>query len=371
MNEEPKWQLLPSERVLWEGAPAQVARSRVWAMASLLLSAVAIVAVCFAGLMFASDMAGGHQVLSLGAFCAALAIGAFVWPRHRLESVAYAVTNRRVIVQRGRSQRFVDRASITFGRIHWHRASPVVGHLELVVATPFGPLRRQLRILLEDVREPDRLWAMIRGTEAEEGAGDAQQPLVERLDVGEKITWSGRPLGRHIGWREALIAAAGVSVTALSIFYAQTNIGILLNLEGLGLQVKSLQWGLLFSAVLVSWVSIVAIGISLLLHGLVHPRRLGEDSEYVLTDTRLLIRRGGTELSLDRKRIVDVAEHSAGKKLVHLYLVLDGPGARALNDSGAMGPVAPARATVPPVLFGLARSTNVRTLLLGKPQEDD
>ena len=78
MNDKPEWQLLPAERVLWEGGPAQVARSRGWAMASLLLTAVAIVAVCFASLMFASDMIGGHQVLALGAFCAALAIGAFV-----------------------------------------------------------------------------------------------------------------------------------------------------------------------------------------------------------------------------------------------------------------------------------------------------
>ncbi|MEM6954485.1 MAG: hypothetical protein AAF411_03440 [Myxococcota bacterium] len=357
---EDSWRLLPSERVIWEGRPANVPRSRGWALATVMLVAVAIVTACFAALLKFSGMAGVSRSMALCAMCLAGAIGTYLWPRHRLDQLRYALTDRRVLLRRGQTSRFIDVASITYARIRWHRASPVVGHLELVVATPFGPLRRPLRVVLEDVREPDRLWARIRGASARVAAGDATTPLVERLDEDEQLEWSGRPLGLHLGWRELGVAASGLAVTALGFLYAQRNITILLDLEGLGLSVKSPEWALLFSAALISAAAILAVGITLLWQGLVRSRLLGEQTEYVLTSKRLLIRRGFTELSLDRRRIVDVAEQRAPRGLVHLFFVLDGPGARALAVSGAMGPVLPARDAVPPVLFDVAPSSKLR-----------
>ena len=86
----------------------------------------------------------------------------------------------------------------------------------------------------------------------------------------------------------------------------------------------------------------------------------------MLTDERLLIRRGRTELSLDRRRIVDSAESSGWLGVRHLHLILDAPEARALAMSGAMQTVGPSRDLVPPVLYGLHdRDTErVRNLLL-------
>ena len=83
-------------------------------------------------------------------------------PRYLFGDLAYLVTDKRVLVRRGRFVRSMERRKLTYARIVWHRSVPVVGHLELVVAVPFGPLARRLRVMLRDVREPDRLLALVR-----------------------------------------------------------------------------------------------------------------------------------------------------------------------------------------------------------------
>ncbi|HEY8428995.1 MAG TPA: hypothetical protein VIL20_11500, partial [Sandaracinaceae bacterium] len=50
-----------------------------------------------------------------------------------------------------------------------------------------------------------------------------------------------------------------------------------------------------------------------------------------------------------------------------LYLVLDGPDARALADSGALRTIAPSRDSVPPVLYELRDPGRLRSLLTGRP----
>jgi hypothetical protein len=57
----------------------------------------------------------------------------------------------------------------------------------------------------------------------------------------------------------------------------------------------------------------------------------------LITNKRVLIQRGREELSLDRTRIVDVIDAPAGAGMSHVFLVLDGPRARALAASGAFG----------------------------------
>jgi hypothetical protein len=47
-----------------------------------------------------------------------------------------------------------------------------------------------------------------------------------------------------------------------------------------------------------------------------------------------------------------------------LHLILDAPDARALDDSGALGMLAPPRSTVPPVLFEVRDPELLRELLL-------
>jgi hypothetical protein len=159
-------------------------------------------------------------------------------------------------------------------------------------------------------------------------------------------------------------AFVGALVLGAGAMYAVRTGGVLLALERAGLPVISWTWAMLFSAILVSGSVIVASGAALLWYGLWGARAAGSRTEYVLTDSRLLIRRGRTELSLDRRRIVDVAELPSTAGSSNLHLILDAPDARALEDSGSLGLLSPPRATVPPILYEVTELELVRKLLL-------
>jgi hypothetical protein len=66
---------------------------------------------------------------------------------------------------------------------------------------------------------------------------------------------------------------------------------------------------------------------------------LARKTRYFVTDRRVLIRRGLEELHLDRQRIAYVitAPWRDGGTRRDLFLVLDGPQARAFSPSGAFG----------------------------------
>jgi len=358
------WRLLPSEEPIWRDRPTRVPRDRFWVLLPIFFGALALVAGLFASLLRVEALPGVHQSVASAALLAAAALAATFAPQYLFGELEYLLTDKRVICKRGRFVRSMERRRLTYGRIRWHRSVPVVGHLELVVAVPFGPLARRWRIVLRDLREPDTVLALVRGTEPSEHAGDADTPLMDRLEIGETVLWGGHPEGLHFGWREVLTASLGASLIALGMLYGYRNASILLDLEGLGLAPRSVQWWLLFSAVCISWVCILSVGIGMAWWGLIRSRRLGEDTEYVLTDRRVLIRRGRVELSVDRRRVVDVASQSAPRGLHHLFLVLDAPHSRALADSGALRPVLPSREPVPPVLFEVRDPGPLRELLL-------
>jgi hypothetical protein len=79
----------------------------------------------------------------------------------------------------------------------------------------------------------------------------------------------------------------------------------------------------------------VAVGLGYV--ALVRPARLAHKTRYLITDRRVLIQRGFEELCLDRGRIVDVIDSPGQGGLHDIFLVLDGPRARALAASGAFG----------------------------------
>lgn len=362
-----EWRLLPSERVLWHGTPtAGVPRARRWTFGPALLFALSLVFALFSALIAVGDLAGTQQTASLSAILLLFGVSVLIAPRYLHDSCEYLVTDRRIIFRRGRFKRYMDRAGITFGRIRWHRSVAGVGHLELVRAVPFGPLARRQRILLADVREPDRVFAIIRGVEPGPNAGDNHVDLIERLDPEEEVLWGGHPEGLLLGWREVLTALAGVLVVGVGFWYGYNTAGILLGLEDIGLTVRSWTWVLFFLSVAITWAVITTIGAGLIWYGLLRARHLGLETEYVLTNRRLLIRRGPTELSVDRRRIVDVADTKAARGLHHLFLVLDAPESRALADSGALQKLAPARESVPPVLFELRDVESLKSLILDR-----
>lgn len=361
---ERAFRLLPSERVLWEGRPQRgVPRDARWRWIPALLLTIATIAGLFSGLLVLAELPGAMQVAMLGVYLMLTAGAVWLAPSFLLDSCRFVVTDRRVLWKRGRIRRSIDRHAITFARIRWHRSVPTVGHLELVRAVPFGPLARRQRLVLHDLQAPDEVLAIVRGAEPGVHLGDHTTPLTDRLDPGEEVVWGAAPEGLGIGWRDVLTSLGGIAVLFVGLPTGLRSAVVLAELEKLGLPLNSGTWMLLFAAMALTATLILAVGLGLSWHGIWRARAMGRDTEYVLTDRRLLIRRGRTELSLDRGCIVDVAETPGWRGLTNLYLVLDGPEARALADSGALSVVAPSRDGVPPVLYELRDAAGLRSLL--------
>lgn len=359
------WRLLPSEQVLWEGTPVrEVARDFPFRVGPLLLSALATIAALFAALLAAAGLPGIRQMALVAAYLGVVASALWLAPRFLHDECEYLITDRRVLWRRGAYQRWIDRQGLSYARVLWNPTTLGVGHLELVRATPFGPLSRKQRLVLHNLQAPDRALAHIRGVEPVANLGDPELPLTDRLDEDEAVLWGGGPQGYLLGWRDLLIALLGAVVLGLSLRYGGRALSVMVHLEHAGLAVRSLTWLLLFLANTLSWSVICGVGAWLVWRGLFSARALSRDTEYVVTSRRVLIRRGRTELSLDRKEIVDVAVVPVGLGCRNLFLILDAPGARALSDSGAMTPLGPARDIVPPVLYELRDADQVCQLLL-------
>lgn len=364
---EYSFRLLPSERVLWEGRPQRgVPRDRRYRLVPALLVTVAAIIAIFAGLLELVGLPGAAQLAIVAGYFVLTAVAILIAPSFLLDPCHFVVTDRRVLWKRGRIRRSIDRHAITYARIAWNPSVPTVGHLELVRAVPFGPLARKQRLVFHDLRAPDAVLAIIRGVEASENAGDATTPLTDRLDPGEEVLWGGCPEGLSVDWRHIATTLLGLVVLFVGLPMGLRSAVVLAELEEAGLPTGSWTWALFVVAIALTATLLLSIGIGLAWHGILRARAMGHDTEYVLTDRRLLIRRGRTELSLDRARIVDVAETPGWRGLTNLHLVLDGPDARALADSGALRLIAPSRDAVPPVLYDLRDPAIVRVLLLGR-----
>jgi hypothetical protein len=358
------WRLLPSERVLWRGGPRLgVPRDLRWSVTPLLCVALALVAALFAGLLHVSGIPAVRPTAFVAFYFLLLAVAVHTAPKHLFDTCEYMVTDRQVIWRRGGYRRTIDRRAITYARVHWHRSVPGVGHLELVRAVPFGPLARKQRMVLHDVEAPDRLFALIREAEPTEHAGDGAVSLIDRLDRGETVVWGAGPEGWRLGHAEAATATIGSLVLGAGVVYAYRTGGILVALESIGLPVRSWTWLMLFLAIFITCAIVLGVGAVLVWHGIVRARAEGLQTEYILTDSRLLIRRGRTELSVDRRRIVDVADLPSSAGSHNLHLILDAPNARALDDSGALSMFPPPRALVAPVLYEVTEPELVRSLL--------
>jgi len=365
------WRLLPSERVLWRGAPRLgVPRDLRYFIVPGLFFTLALVTALFAGLLYAVGIPAVRATAFTAFYMLVTGVASALAPRYLLDPCEYMLTDRHVIWKRGSYRRTMDRRGITYARIHWHRSVPGVGHLELVRAVPFGPLARKQRLMLHDVEAPDVLFARIREVQPTVFAGYADVKLTDRLDLGERVLWGGGPSGWRLGTAEALTALVGAAVLFAGGVYAYRTSAILVGLERAGLSVRTPTWMMLFAAIMISASLIVTVGSALFWQGLWGARQAGSHTEYLLTDTRLIIRRGLIELSIDRRRIVDVAEVPSTSGSSNLHLILDAPDARALDDNGALGMLAPPRATVPPVLYEVTDLELVRKLLSAKRHSD-
>jgi len=106
---------------------------------------------------------------------------------------------------------------------------------------------------------------------------------------------------------------------------------------------------------------LAAVAIGTAYTALVRPARLARATRYFVTNRRVLIVRGNEELHLDRGRIAYVIAAPQKGTLADLFLVLDGPQARALAPMGAFG--GGDRTTLVPVFASIEDAETVGALL--------
>jgi hypothetical protein len=348
------------EAILWAGKPARLrvpALLRVAAVAAAVVSASTLALAVVAARSLGAHVQG---MLGLSAWCATLALAAWRLPLWWQAGVEYLITERHVIWRRGRLRRTIDRSTISFARIVWRDGG--VGDLVLVRAVPTGALRRTLSLTLGAVKEPDRVWALVRGVEPGGSFGDGTTPLAQRLDPGERVLWSGHPVSAAWTVRRVVGALAGAVLLAAfvhGVARAATPVARVLGLHTLG----PAMGGLFVGGVALAMLLLLFVAATLFDWAVLRPGRLVRRTRYFVTDRRVLIQRGHEELHLDRSRIAYViAAPTASRSLLRdVFLVLDGPQARALAASGAFGERS--RDTLEPVLFSIADADTVEPIL--------
>lgn len=326
------------DAVLWRGKPRKVTVPRICVIASLVCAVLSVVSLSFAILVATSLHASPTALLGWSAWSAVLGVAFWRVPIVFRSEVEYVVTERHVIWRRGRLRRTIERRGVSYARIHWSGSARNVGDLVLVRAVPTGALRRTLSLTLSDVDVPDRVWAIVRGAPVTPSLGDGDRPVTQRLDPGERVVWSATPSGTRWPRRRivTLVVSIGLALAALRFAIRLTpELVRLVTAHAL----STPGFILLFVAVSLSFLLLVSSAAGVGYAAWLRPKRLLGETRYLVTDRRVLIRRGDEELHLDRSKIADVIDETNGA-LHDVFLVLDGPNARALAASGAFGEAA-------------------------------
>jgi len=281
-------------------------------------------------------------LILFAAWMATLALAFAYGPRWWRSELEFIVTDRHIVMRRGKLRRSITRREISYARIHWHPKLSGIGDLELVRAVPTGALRRRLSIVLHGLVAPDRVWAIMRGVTPSAGAGDGHRLLAQRLDDDERVLWSAHPvLGLRTwiptGVRGLGSVAIAVLMGAVAVETSSHAVHSLRAVLSAGLDPESLSFLALVASLSLVIVLLVSAAVGLLYAAIVRPARLAARTRYLITNRRVLIQRGDEELHLDRARIVDVIDSPRAGGLHDIFLVLDGPRARALAASGAFG----------------------------------
>jgi hypothetical protein len=353
------------ETIHWSGRPREASTSPAARLVIGVCMALALVALSFAVVVSTALHVSVSGLILFAGWCSAIGLFTYCWPRFWWSRVEYVVTDHHVIWRRGPIRRSIDRDSISYALIRWNPGASGTGDLVLVRAVPTGALRRTLSLTLSDVVAPDRLWAIVRGVAPSAPLGDGDRPLPQRLDEGERVLWSGTPLLAPWTFRRSGTAALALGVAlaaARSVGRVIPTLRRVAHLHALPgwsfvLFVAAVTLSVLFVAAVAGGVGYVAI---------VRPSRLARATRYLVTSRRVLIRRGRDELSLDRDRIADVISaptRPGARALVDLFLVLDGPHARAFASSGAFREGE--RDDLLPVLLAIEDAETVGAILRG------
>ena len=333
---------LYGEPVLWSGQPKEVSTPPLYRVAAVVCAAASAIATASAIVSSAIIAARPGGLLAFAVWMAALALAFAVGPRWWRSALTFTVTDRHVIMQRGRIRRSIEIRQISYARIHWNPGAPGIGDLELVRAVPTGALRRRLAIVLHGLIAPDRVWAIMRGVPPTAPAGDGHRLLAQRLDEGETVLWAAHP---EPSWRNWVPRGAeGLGSLAIAALLGGTAVWIyghavhaLRLMVSVGLAPRSPPFVALVVSLSLVIVLLVSSSVGVVYTVVIKPARLSARTRYLITDRRVLIQRGDEELHLDRSRIVDVIDTPAGDGVRDIFLVLDGPRARAVAASGAFG----------------------------------
>jgi hypothetical protein len=192
------------------------------------------------------------------------------------------------------------------------------------------------------------------------------QPLAQRLDDGEHVVWSARPSRSALAFAPRSLREAGALALSLFLFAVTGRMLFRLvpNVAGLvesGLSNVPLAALLLAEAIATALLLCLAayFGASAVF---LPARNLG-NTRYLITNRRVLIQRDREELHLDRERIVDVIPTRSSNGLTDVFLVLDGPRARALSIGGAFGDGS-AGVELTPMLESVVDAETVSRILL-------
>jgi hypothetical protein len=281
-------------------------------------------------------------MLLLAAWATTVGLGFLHLPRIWYSKIEYLITDQHVVSKRGPFRRAIARKSISYARIFWLPDDPNVGDIELVRAVPTGALRRRMLIRLNGLAAPDKVWALIRGVSSKSDSNAGVRCISQRLEEDERVLWSASPRtswrnwlpdGRRAWQTLALAATLVVGVAHLSGRLVN-NWEKLLN-AGLADHLGTLI--ALAAGQGIAVFLLVSVTGFLLHRSLVLPRRQLGKTRYLITNRRVLIQRDNEELHLDRDQIVDVIDIQSMRGLHDVFLVLDGPRARAVELSGAFG----------------------------------
>ena len=329
---------LYDEPIAWTGGPKVLSVPPLLKVVSVVSATMAVVALAFAIVVATGLRMPVGGLLIFSAWSALIAAGAWRLPLWFRASVKYTVTDKHVIWQRGRLRRTIERDAISYAVIRWNSKVPGVGDLVLERVVPTGALRRTLSITFADVETPDRLWAIVRGLTPSAPLGDGSRSLGQRLDDGERVLWTASP--RASRWTNRRVATAvGASAiaacAALMLSRSAPPVARVLRQHVL----SPLTSGLLVGGVGLAVLLLASVACFIGYTALIRPVLLARKTRYYVTDRRVLIRRGLEELHLDRERIAYVitAQGRFGGTRRDLFLVLDGPQARAFSPSGAFG----------------------------------
>jgi hypothetical protein len=357
------------EQVVWSGRPKVVVTPTVYRVASAVCAVASAITTASAIVVASALGASPSSLLAFAAWMATLAIALGYLPRWWRAELEFQITEKHVIVRRGRLRRTVERRAISYARIHWYPGQPDVGDLELVRAVPTGALRRRLSIVLAGVIGPDRVWATVRGVVPACSAGNRQRLLSQRLDEDERVLWSGQPAHVWTAWLPSdrrTLGALGLSVamSAAAVAASTHAIAALRRLVEGGYEVDSVWFVALVASVTLTVAMLGSAALAIGYFAVVQPARLAAQTRYLVTDRRVLIQRGTEELHLDRAHVVDVIDAPRRGGLHDVFLVLDGPRAAALAPSGAFGETS--GPSLQPVLHRVEDPEAVARILLAR-----